>query len=792
MRIIYIILTFFIVTLVEGVDMTEEAKKAEAFFDAGEYSQAKKVYEQLLKQELSFTQKLSAKINLGAILVAEEDFPEALKLFNGITLPDDPPPYIASRLYVNKSIALLNQSLRRMEKPQEQDFKSIEESIKDLKEALKSLDSAFDIDKELVIIEGRDIGEQSQDLKKIQGLTKCYLAELLKRKRDYWFANIQEKEALPILYESLIVSIKKLESLSKLEKAEIKRYLKNLYTMLRVHNMLWDKLKEKYAEKVKCSEDESKIKEAQQKEKFFYEVENLYCVALDYMKDGKIWDAHSSINKSIVFLDLLICFANDEDPIDKLLINRIVTCDKIMTMGNDDARLNSFLDKEYLQKKICISLVNGLEKAFSEEMQSSPQDDDKKLSIELLTALTHRLEDAKDVSLKQAKEVKESTVVKQATEDLFSYRQIFTQEEDSFMSLCNLLAESDINDNLFLYLSALNNKFKTRKQVVQDVSVREKIDEVTKRLDYAISLEKASNIDDIIKNVDEAFMMWNPQKYIISKLYQLEKAYKAVSESLDKKSLEELITKAQVVLQQIEETQKYDQDIDIVREELLNVLNDTLYSINQISQQKMLSAKLYFDDAIYWISRILHRFDKKNVTLKEKLEEGIMQQYMALGINKQLQDIDNIEELSDGLINLLVVRQRIILEDMSSFEDTNKDTLDSCKDKSDLWDQVVELVKKGIIEAEFVEKYILLTNPEFSNAKMQQENAIHYWKEALDKLTNNNVNNEQKEQDGTENKQNIENGDNFAQTVELYQSMERDDNIKKSKNSYVKKGLRPW
>ncbi len=205
-------------------------------------------------------------------------------------------------------------------------------------------------------------------------------------------------------------------------------------------------------------------------------------------------------------------------------------------------------------------------------------------------------------------------------------------------------------------------------------------------------------------------------------------------------------------------------------------------SLEYARKAKRFLSRFYLEEARQWIRRILRGSENP----EEVLEDAIEDQIHALTLN---QLADEIEQDKTTPFSTLKGAQKFTLQTALPFirivlEKQKRDWPEVCQCKP--WKQVIPLFVKGEMAAISAQK-ILKDNPEDPLAMIKQEEAVKYWKEALEKMRH-----PDEDQTPPSPPQEKEPQTSMDEVMRQLQNMSKDDRKPKPDSKEPQKGIRPW
>jgi hypothetical protein len=219
-------------------------------------------------------------------------------------------------------------------------------------------------------------------------------------------------------------------------------------------------------------------------------------------------------------------------------------------------------------------------------------------------------------------------------------------------------------------------------------------------------------------------------------------------------------------------------------------------SLGFARQAKHANARFYLNLAKHWIQRLLRTKTRKGNVPDEILEDAIEDQSHALELKRINQIIEGDKEPNRGF---LVNSQDFTLKTAEPFfsaviEKEIREFPGRCQCKP--WNKVIPLFEKG---REAAEKSLDLIRkgerPEL--AMKEQEKAIKYWKEALEKLRHPDEEEEpppqpEQQPEAPTPPPEPEESTSIDEVMKLLQQMDQDDRRPEPTETTPQQGLRPW
>lgn len=165
---------FFMFSVLEAQQDTENFRQAESAYQAGDFAKARQVFEDLLNQPLSEEQQAVTLYNLGSLYLAAGDNVKALALFKSIDVHKDYSVMLLKNLYLNLAMAYLQASYM----PAEESFDSLSQRYFLLQESLHALNAAKNADCSRQKREGSSTCSPPYDLWLFEQTVKVQLSKL--------------------------------------------------------------------------------------------------------------------------------------------------------------------------------------------------------------------------------------------------------------------------------------------------------------------------------------------------------------------------------------------------------------------------------------------------------------------------------------------------------------------------------------------------------------------------------------------------------------------------------------
>ncbi len=737
--------------------INDQVFDAEMFFQAGEFSKSREIYQALQKESLSKQQALIIQLNLATILIAEGRYEEALQAFETVHLGDDPSPLLQRQYHFDRSVALLNRAIDNTELLNESEEGFLEACaaiLRNLDTALEALALAEKGDRHLAVIEGRDLGEPYPSFQSLYDNVKTLLVQVRQRQQSYALAHLKEKELLEAIDQRLNRLIAQVDQWGVQGKVK-ERFLKNVALLESNQRVLWDHL--------------HGVPWEDGKKQVFSEAENHYTMAIDLMKEGDLWQARQSFAAAAVPIRILLDLSQETDPFIPLL------------KGRHSLRIRQESMPASPLKQALYHEEGDLSHYLLALLQQTPKEEEATVASALREVLIHKVE------------ARERILPLHALEDLLLYQQISEEETTSLSALLEEMDEGLYEEkdsaNILAKLWAVKKRFQAQRSFI-DEEQKKQIDRSVPPLEQLLALRyrpPLPSLDQVYQTVEQVLKNWDAKAFLISKSKKLLKVYAGeVSHS----KLEICLLAGQKTVEQMEDlpTEPF---LDHLQHYLLLALNETLASQQSLMTQHTSSAQLYFQAARHNLERLI-RDASRSATLSagEQLQGGVMEEELSLEENQQLQKIETEEDLIKPLIQILEETQQSALTELALFEESPD------KEGIEQWEEILELVQSGRTNASAVFTYLDLERPELDYAFAKQEAALKDWKKALSLLNGDDPGDNEGDNEDEGEDENDEQDSQQAppqQVLELYQNMEQDDQkVQPQEYVPVKKGLRPW
>lgn len=208
-------------------------------------------------------------------------------------------------------------------------------------------------------------------------------------------------------------------------------------------------------------------------------------------------------------------------------------------------------------------------------------------------------------------------------------------------------------------------------------------------------------------------------------------------------------------------------------------------SLEYARKAKRFLSRFYLEEAKQWVRRVL----RDDAGPEEVLEGAIQDQVHALTLSHLT---DEIEQDKETPFSILKGSQSFTLQTALPFisavlEKQKQDWPTVCQCKP--WNQVIPLFVKGELAAINAQK-MLEKDPVNPLVMIKQEEAVKYWKEALEKMRN--PEEEQEPPQMPPPPQEQESQTSMDEVLRQLQNMSKDDRKPKPDSKETQKGIRPW
>lgn len=824
----------------------EATKKANAYFEVGEFEKAITSYQEILKKQEQGIKKEILTYNLGSAYLAKGEHTKAIEHFFRLLSHDEQvPKHLLERTHYNLIISYLNQAdhfldhldedspmtsvqaahrslalakerydaYSEMKYPDLENLEELPQEIVDLKHSLKELNSKFKRFHQKVLLDTLSFQDgldtlSSQTQNRLLYLDSYLQSDLESNYKKYLLTlqYISEKETLP--------------------------FWKRMQEIIQTQ---YDEAEKKALHKDKVSRQQDADFELQSTHlALFDQANNRHLTSLDYLKEYNLLQSRLEQAKSKCDLKLMELAQKSQDGLEFCLKEKIML-KKREEVFKTKVDYTSSLQKELSHYNM---MAIGLAGHFDEKIQAykNPSRDKKTFSkldelsqIEELD-VTHQLINR----LKARLEKEDHPDLDKLYKDYFLYMLSKKKPEDFLLKAYQRfkeqepLSQKEIKEWGYQFFAVLNH-FEVQHNFSYDEWKNKRISYALEHLAVVQDFVAVGKKSEAFHELQNILIQWNFEAFVIKELEDAKASYAPLLEKItfSKEEINHLAQANQDILEYGERLQEQDK-----HQETLSYLEESFKKIeetNELALQDSLrnkAQKLLLKNGSHWISRIMRTLKTEKKTSKEVLSNGISEEKMslALSLETQLRSISKLEDLQK-VQALAGESQQYPVEAVKTFEDLfHEEEADatSKSGKSSRNHEVLKYFRAGKIEAE---KALELLGEESINWKLvssKQELAVEYWEKALKAYQGSSG---QQKQDPNQNSSQSGKGErqesdpsgqqsgdmeeasvsemnegemgnskdnSLRDILQKLQEMQQDDQIRPKQKQTPKKGLRPW
>lgn len=787
----FIIVFVFVLTNSFG-DFEETWRKeqdAKAFFLAGKYERASRVYQEMLKGELSSYGKACVRYLLGSSFLAQKRWDDALRCYNKIVLNGERPPLFLKNICANKALALFRKAEEIFSGSDRKDSSFLDfcrRAADLLQEAIVHIEEAIKAERQINLLEGAYEGETSNEIWEVKKGVKRLILKILLEKRTYELENLNVREGLYFLLKELRGNIAHFEEFALQETPLASKLLYMRYFLYSRQSQrdVWRAL-----HKI-LSEEHSGQEEKEQIRKVFIHAERYFQEALNSAEEGEFWEIRNGFTASELYLMTLIGIIEKRDIVVSLLQRRFDLAKKAKSLSQGEF-LRSIIDQDRL---LLETLVEQVVCASCEIHLGDERGEEREIISFLLKNFLFKLRDS---SLSPWENFIQS----------INYIQIFEREEEGLEKICDELlpiSEGKIGFSnegrrlFFCRLSFIKEKFEVRSAI--DEKRREQLEELVKIL----SIEENASLIEISDALEGALRIWAPEIFFGRRLKRLHEEIANVLEKsrfLDLGHLEALALEARSCIVRMKDSGL---DLFKLERDMSRLLQNFICLKESFKAEEKKSFFLFLEDSIFWAEKILETLRRKeDFSASDVLKEGLKGQkalYQRSGV------LENFREEKNKLFFLLRRLQNVIIEDLSFFEEIMENS--SEKERKRIpWEDIMYFYRLGKERAEEVRESLDPMAAEEKELLEKNEEIIGSWQKALE-MFQKPKNSRERQKEGREESisgfeekkgalKDASSQENKKRALPMdvlqaLQEMQREDSILRRKKSIPKQGERPW
>lgn len=731
---------------IHGQEIQRLSKEAEAAFQAGQYSSASESYSALLKEDLNPQQRSLVYYNYGTSLLKLEKWVQARQVYKNIPIDEDTPPLIRLRLFSNTAVAYLQELIHRQDSLDETSEKfpqDIQSLLSLALEGLEAVELTLRAEQALATLEGRASQENPQQIQFTRKRIKREYARLYQRLKAYEILQLDWEQLSQRLLKSLQNDLSFLDTLGVSSQGQ-NYELKERAILQRDLEPFWDQ------GRVYLSKQEEK-----EHELLFLEAEKGFYSERDLLMEGQLWPARRALARSLLFLNTLKELSNEKDPILWILERRILLRERQRAAESVRPYFEALKAEELDYSLLLSRLLDQI--SFPEEENPDP------IQVELARQLAKRL--AQSVQDQASLETVHS---EEAWRDLARYKQLIIPIADGLQMFRNFwdytrqLSNWEMGDRtqalqMLREWEALEEKLELREQLVQEAE-KIKTSQVLAELknadgyqEQAIEGEEEA-LSAFWQASTRALYAWDLESLIESELTALIQAHHKTlrSDPLTPSKLRLLQDRGKELKLWIEQSQEKgveSSSYESLKKELDRAHRWASDSIFALRSEQGTLAKVFLAAARNDLMRVQRKWGQKPSTPKEVLETGVLEQGQTLDYNRSASTMRLNTELNQRWLDLLVEEQQLVLESVEDFPDSVLSAIQSQSGNSageqvdpsviwqtDPWKEVMPLFEAGVLVAAEAKDELEKEQVDPSQAAQKKQQAIAYWKEALELL----------------------------------------------------------
>ncbi|MFT4552915.1 MAG: tetratricopeptide (TPR) repeat protein [Chlamydiales bacterium] len=790
---------FLIVVLwgsaLHGESYEERVLLAERYFLGKEFTKALEVYQGVLEETLTPSERSVVNYNLGSIYLEQRNWDEAHRCFQAVSIEEDSSPLLLLGFFSNMTLLYIRQAdeLFHTLDEEEPSFKEQLQSVTvKVSEGLKSLEDAMEIDNQLALVEGREAGEVSDDLLKMKRVLKKLRAALVQRKHDFDLANMNFDQGIDVLRGHSRKGSERLEALgiSSIDRDLKMRLMDYLVFEGGEHDAIWSAVRGKFKQR-----DPEEQELHQGLEDLFVEAESKNAVAMDLLREGRLWEGRNGLLHTEQILYMLDKEFSPVSFMGRIIEERVIVFRKLEEIEGK-AHKRCLLDENEIHRSFILSVG----KSLSQELGKNGVDVDSKISRKLLDSLLTEI-------------TENGETIEQVLRQEVFFTQIFEKEEETLLALydrCKRDLDREVPGflaEIMWSLEFLKEKFHEHFALEEDVGRKELIKEVLSALSFQKTSDEVNQLIIIKAAIDEAMLKWSPKILLFKKIESLFFEYSKALESMESINFEKLRKDIKYVMILVAEIREIETDsLTKLENDLSYLLQSTEWSQRVFEKGNALSSRLFFEDAVHWLKRAMGHSQNEELTAAKVLKIALEEQGVAKRENDAVAALN--ESVGHELMMMTRQVQETVLGDASEFLNLLSEIAEEKKALIPL-EEIQKDFDLGLENAENARKILVASVPHRAEASKFQDQAKLHWEEALKKLQKqegqpdkSDEQSEKEEQDDSighsekknENKQvSTVSSKTISQDVlQLLQEMQRDDKLRKPRKMLPKRGLRPW
>lgn len=790
-----------------GQTVQQRAEEAERLYQAKFYEQSLAEYESLDFKALSRSEQARVRFNMGMNHLALGHWDKARSLFEQVESGGAEDVLLRRQAAYHLALTYLEEAVEvaeQFKKAEEGSVQLVEKSQALLKQALRVYQEALERDRELAVVEGRAPGEEAEDLLLLRESAKEALALVVEWWEELRLAKLPLEEGVRQLLERLQESVERLDLIGRRSSPprERQRLLMELAIAGKSLSPVWEALS-------------SRLGEEEQKQDVFQQAHNHYLTALDLMGEGRGWEARNHLSQGVWWLSLLQLEESKGDVLSWALQKRLALRKQGATASGEYAQ--ALLQDDHWLSEAVRQVAEQERAALLKSGPDIPLEN--QLQAKGLARLEGRQVPIPSFGQERAREAARDTILlnllKQTEGETllkaYAAAKAFPTVRAGQLSQANAQRELLLDQ-----MAELRAKLADRRTLTKDGRQVRKIEGVMGILARLPSLDQEA-WDPLVSALEEALLLWDGEKVVLVKLGELTDAYQALlaRDSMGISDLARMVAGIEEVGRLVERVQAQMDDptrLGPVQRRVDEAKSVTHLAQTQVTQGRAASARYLVQDGRQWVRRASEVLTSEHpLSPKAILEQAIREQSYTIDLTRHTQTE------GEPLLAALLAAQGFVLEAVSAFQEavikaaSPEDrvvTLDEAR-REDPWKEVYPLFEKGLERAEQAHARIALGLQELGQALGLQGDALAFWQRALERLKNEQQNQEGNgdgqpppdsppNQDDASSAQEEESSSHEPsqnapdQLFELLQQMDRDDQLPPAKKAPTKQGLRPW
>lgn len=307
----YYFFLFSVVTLFLGVqgfsDVVQDARLAQSFYEANDFSQALDLYEKMLGTNVADWQKADILYNIATVFLAEGMAEEAEKRFHSIVFPEKISPLFLQRFYTNLALSHLEETDNDT-KPSLQEYQN---KLSLFKQAMHEITKAEKYACAQNLLEGTAACTTPFNLAEIHLAIKQRQAQFLLQYSDFRIQNASLSEGISMLLSNIQNFLERLSLFSwkDLPPSLLSRYKEVYLKQEKDWIILWESMQKRLE-----SEKGNEVGK-----EFFLEAKKDFTHALSLLEKEHFDEAIQDLNKASKALTDLFAQLFGEDSLTVIL-----------------------------------------------------------------------------------------------------------------------------------------------------------------------------------------------------------------------------------------------------------------------------------------------------------------------------------------------------------------------------------------------------------------------------------------------------------------------------------------